>query len=161
MFIWQPWFQVVKISSRRFLHTTMPFSETCFSVHYKVETSCSHVRADLKCVVWIWHEAQTDLQQLSCYTVQLSRTKTTYPFLIINWGRGVASSQFGNVKCVCGTISLFLPGVNSSSGKFSLTFVAQKRGLQYQTILSLQPLLSCNGNLRNTSYMKKIHNFEL
>ena len=60
--------------------------------------------------------------------------------------------------------SLFLPRVNSSSGKCSLTFVgpkAQKCGLQHQTILSLQPLLLLNGNSRNTPYMKKIHNYEL
>ena len=36
-----------------------------------------------------------------------------------------------------------------------LTLLAQKYGLQYQTILNFQPPLPLNGNLRNTSYMKK------
>ena len=34
-------------------------------------------------------------------------------------------------------------------------------GLQYQTILNFQPPLPLNGNLRNTSYMKQIPNYEL
>ena len=38
---------------------------------------------------------------------------------------------------------------------------AQKYGLQYQTILNFQPPLPLNGNLRNTSYMKQIPNYEL
>ena len=38
--------------------------------------------------------------------------------------------------------------------------MAQKYGLQYQTILNFQPPLPLNGNLRNTSYMKKIPNYE-
>jgi len=38
--------------------------------------------------------------------------------------------------------------------------LAQKCGPQYQTILSLQSLLLSNGNWRNTSYMKKVHNYE-
>jgi len=37
-----------------------------------------------------------------------------------------------------------------------LHLLTQKCGRQYQTILSLQQLLPLNGNLRNTSYMKKI-----
>ena len=39
--------------------------------------------------------------------------------------------------------------------------MAQKYGLQYQTILNFQPPLPLNGNLRNTSYMKQIPNYEL
>jgi len=39
--------------------------------------------------------------------------------------------------------------------------LAQKYGLQYQTILNFQPPLPLNGNLRNTSHMKKIPNYEL
>ena len=42
-----------------------------------------------------------------------------------------------------------------------LNLLAQKYGLQYQTILNFQPPLPLNGNLRNTSYMKKIPNYEL
>jgi len=57
--------------------------------------------------------------------------------------------------------NLFLPGVNSSSGKCSLKFIGRKYGLQYQTILNFQPPLPLNGNLRNTSYMKKIPKYEL
>ena len=58
--------------------------------------------------------------------------------------------------------NLFLPRVNSSSGKCSLKFIGPKvNGLQYQTILNFQPPLPLNGNLRNTSYMKKIPNYEL
>ena len=37
----------------------------------------------------------------------------------------------------------------------SLTFVGPKCGLQYQTILRVQPLSPLNGNLRNKSYTKK------
>ena len=51
--------------------------------------------------------------------------------------------------------NLFLPGVNSFSGKCSLKFIGPKYGLQYQTILNFQPPLPSNGHLRNTSYMKK------
>ena len=49
--------------------------------------------------------------------------------------------------------NLFLPRVNSSSGKCSLKFIGPKvsYGLQYQTILNFQPPLPLNGNLRNTS----------
>ena len=43
--------------------------------------------------------------------------------------------------------NLFLPRVNSSSGKCSLKFTGPKYGLQYQTILNFQPLLPSNGNL--------------
>ena len=42
-----------------------------------------------------------------------------------------------------------------------LNSLAQKYGLQYHTILNFQPLLPSNGNLRNTSYMKQIPNYEL
>ena len=42
-----------------------------------------------------------------------------------------------------------------------LNSLAQKYGLQHQTILNFQPPLPLNGNLRNTSYMKKIPNYEL
>jgi len=41
-----------------------------------------------------------------------------------------------------------------------LNLLAQKYGLQYQTILNFQPPLPLIGNLRNTSYMKKIPNYE-
>ena len=37
-----------------------------------------------------------------------------------------------------------------------LNLLAQQYGIQYQKILSFQPPLPSNGNLRNTSYMKKI-----
>jgi len=47
--------------------------------------------------------------------------------------------------------NIFLPRVNSSSGKCSLTFVGPKCDLQYQTILSHQPRLRLHGNCRNTS----------
>ena len=57
--------------------------------------------------------------------------------------------------------NLFLPRVNSSSGKSSLKFIGPKYGLQHQTILNFQPCLPLNGNLRNTSYMKKIPNSQL
>jgi len=56
--------------------------------------------------------------------------------------------------------NLFLPRVKSSLGKCSLPLLAQKCGLQYQTILSIQPPLPSNENWRNTSYMKKKHNYE-
>ena len=42
-----------------------------------------------------------------------------------------------------------------------LNSLAQKYGLQYQTILNFQPPLPLNWNLRNTSYMEKIPNYEL
>jgi len=42
-----------------------------------------------------------------------------------------------------------------------LNLLAQKYGLQYQTISNFQPPLPLNGNLRNTSHMKKIANYEL
>jgi len=39
--------------------------------------------------------------------------------------------------------------------------LAQKYGLQDKTILNFQPPLPLNGNLRNTSSMKIIPNYEL
>jgi len=42
-----------------------------------------------------------------------------------------------------------------------LNSLAQKYGRRYQTILNFQLLLPSNGTLRNTSYMKKIPNYEL
>jgi len=36
-----------------------------------------------------------------------------------------------------------------------LNLLAQKYDLQYQTILNFQPPLPLNGNLKNTSYIKK------
>jgi len=56
----------------------------------------------------------------------------------------------------CFYLELTLPQEN-----VLLNLLAQKYGLQYQTILNFQPLLPLNGNLRNTSYMKKIPNYEL
>ena len=50
--------------------------------------------------------------------------------------------------------NLFLPRVNSSSGKRSLKFIGPEVCLQYQTILNFQTLLPSNGNLRNTSTWK-------
>ena len=50
----------------------------------------------------------------------------------------------------CFYLQLTLPQEN-----VPLHLLAQKCGLQHQTILSLQPLLLLNGNLRNTSYMKR------
>jgi len=52
------------------------------------------------------------------------------------------------------------------SGKLFKTIVLknylkQNNSFKYQTILNFQPPLPLNGNLRNTSYMKKIPNFEL
>ena len=56
--------------------------------------------------------------------------------------------------------NLILPRVNSSSGKCPLLLIAQRYGLQYHTILNFQQPLPLNGNLKNTSYMKQIPNYE-
>jgi len=56
----------------------------------------------------------------------------------------------------CFYLELTLPQEN-----VLLNSYAQKYGLQYQTKLNFQPPLRLNGNLRNTSYMKKIPNYEL
>ena len=56
----------------------------------------------------------------------------------------------------CFYLELTLPQEN-----ILLNLLAQKHGLQYQTILNFQPPLPLNGNLRNTSYMKKNPNYEL
>ena len=53
----------------------------------------------------------------------------------------------------CFYLELTLPQEN-----VLLNLLAQRYGLQYQTILNFQPPL--NENLRNTSYMKKIPNYE-
>ena len=50
----------------------------------------------------------------------------------------------------CFYLELTLPQEN-----VLLNLLAQKYGLQYQTILNFQPPLPLNGNLRNPSYMKK------
>ena len=56
--------------------------------------------------------------------------------------------------------NLFLPRVNSSSGKCSLKFIGPKVW-SIPDDINFQPPLSLNGNLRNTSYMKIIPNYEL
>ena len=56
----------------------------------------------------------------------------------------------------CFHLELTLPQEN-----VLLNLLAQKYGFQYQTILNFQPPLPLNGNLRNTSYMKIIPNYEL
>ena len=56
----------------------------------------------------------------------------------------------------CFYLELTLPQEN-----VLLNLLAQKYGLQYQTILNFPPPLPLNGNLRNTSCMKKIPNYEL
>ena len=56
--------------------------------------------------------------------------------------------------------NLFLPRTLLQEN-VPLNLLAQKYGLQYQTILNFQPPLPLNGNLRNTSYMKQIPNYEL
>jgi len=56
----------------------------------------------------------------------------------------------------CFYLELTLPQEN-----VLLNLLAQKYGLQYQTTSNFQPPLPLNGNLRNTSYMKKIPNYEL
>jgi len=50
----------------------------------------------------------------------------------------------------CFYLELTLPQEN-----VLLNLLAQKYGLQYQTILNFQPPLPLNRHLRNTSYMKK------
>ena len=55
----------------------------------------------------------------------------------------------------CFYLELTLPQEN-----VLLNVLAQKYGLQYQTILNFQPPLPLNGNLRK-AYMKKIPNYEL
>jgi len=57
--------------------------------------------------------------------------------------------------------NLFLPRIKSSSRKFSLKFIGPKVCSSIQTILNFQPPSPLNGNLRNTSYMKKNPNYEL
>jgi len=57
--------------------------------------------------------------------------------------------------------SLFLPRVNPSQQNVPLHLLAQRCGFQYQTVLSLQPLLLSNGKLKSTSYMKKVYNYVL
>jgi len=57
--------------------------------------------------------------------------------------------------------NLFLPKVNSSSGKCSLKFIGPKVCSSLPDDIKFQPLLPSNGNLKNTSYMKKIPNYEL
>jgi len=58
------------------------------------------------------------------------------------------------------TTSFYLELIHTQEN-VPLHLLAQKRGLQYQTVLSLLPLLPSNGNFRNTIYIKKIHNYEL
>ena len=72
----------------------------------------------------------------------------------------LSSIHYHSTKLVTSK-NLFLPRVNSSSGKCSLNLLAQKYGLQYQSILNFPPPLPLNGNVRNTSYIKKIPNYEL
>jgi len=57
--------------------------------------------------------------------------------------------------------NLFLPRVNSSLGKRSLKIIGPKVWSSIPDDIKFQPLLPSNGNLRNTSYMKKIPNYEL
>jgi len=45
--------------------------------------------------------------------------------------------------------------------KLPLHLLAQKCGLQHQTVLSLLPLSPLNENLRNLSSMQKMHNYIL
>jgi len=54
----------------------------------------------------------------------------------------------------------FYPELTPPQENVPWHLLAQKCGPQYQTILSLQSLLLSNGNWRNTSYMKKVHNYE-
>ena len=55
----------------------------------------------------------------------------------------------------------FYPKLTLPQENALLNLLAQKNGLQYQTILNFQLLLPLHGNLRNTSYMTKITNYEL
>jgi len=57
--------------------------------------------------------------------------------------------------------NLFLPRANSSSGKCSLKFIGQKVWSSIPDDIKFSTAFTFNGNLRNTSYMKKIPNFEL
>jgi len=68
----------------------------------------------------------------------------------------IPTPQDNQPLTICFYIESTLPQEN-----VPLHLLAKKWGLQYQTILRFQPLLLLNRNLRNTSYMKKIHNYEL
>ena len=57
--------------------------------------------------------------------------------------------------------NLFLPRVNSSPGKCSLKFIGPKVWSSIPDDFNFQPPLPLNGNLRITSYMKKIPNYGL
>ena len=57
--------------------------------------------------------------------------------------------------------NLFYLELTLPQEKVLLNLLAQKYGLQYQTILNFQPPSPSNGKLRSTSYMKKIPNYEL
>jgi len=56
--------------------------------------------------------------------------------------------------------NLFLPRVNSSSGKCSLKFIGPKVWSSIPDDIKFSPIFTY-GNLRNTSYMTKIPNYEL
>jgi len=68
----------------------------------------------------------------------------------------VVENLFSRWLKTCFYLELTLPHEN-----VLLNLLAQKYGLQYQTIINFQPPLPLNGNLRNTSYKKKIPNYEL
>ena len=56
---------------------------------------------------------------------------------------------------------LFLPRVNSSSGKCSLKFIAPKVWSSIPDDIKFSTTFTFKWKLRNTSYMKKIPNYEL
>ena len=57
--------------------------------------------------------------------------------------------------------NLFLPRVNSSSGKCSLKFIGPKVWSSIPNDIKFATTFTFKWNLRNTSYMKKIPNYEL
>jgi len=57
--------------------------------------------------------------------------------------------------------NLFLPRVNALSGKCSLKFIGPKVWSSIPDDIECSTTFTLNGNLRNTSYMKKIPNYEL
>jgi len=57
--------------------------------------------------------------------------------------------------------NLFLPRVNSSSGKCSLTFIGRKVWCSIPNDIKSSTTFTFKWKLKNTSYMIKIHNYEL
>ena len=88
----------------------------------------------------------------SCHTFcefQTETQKQCHNFVEVFWSH--EHEKFCHIP-----LRLGIPAQN-----IPLNLLAQKYGLQYQMILNFQPPFPLNGNLINTSYIKKISNYEL